>query len=118
MATGTVMDVVDVARLGKEIKRERDRLGLTQTQLGERMGRDQAVVSTMERGEHGMGIELLDLTARALGLDLATLLVRAGAIDIRVPVKEILASDPELSEEGRRVVVNVYEFTRLRPDRT
>ena len=114
--TGTLPPVaqVDVVRLGEEIRLERQRLGWTQAELARKIHRDQAVVSSVESGSHGLRISLLDQIAQALlgpkGLGL--LLLRAGAIDLSLPLEELLASDPDLSDDSRELMRKLYRRAR------
>lgn len=59
------------------IRAERSRLGLTQTQLGERLGWSTTKVATVERGERSLLAEDLADVCRSLGVPLALLLAAA-----------------------------------------
>lgn len=58
--------------IGKAIKAERKRQGLTQEQLGERMGIQKARVSKIERGKN-ISYSTVNRTFRALGATSACL---------------------------------------------
>ena len=58
--------------IGKAIKAERKRQGLTQEQLGERMGIQKARVSKIERGKN-ISYSTVNRTFRALGATSALL---------------------------------------------
>lgn len=105
---------VDAARLGAEIRTERTRQGLSQAELARRAKTHQAVVSKVELGEHELQWDLLVRLADALlgAKGLGVILLRAGAIDLDLPVRELLAGDPDLSERGRRLAVESYDFVR------
>jgi len=55
------------AVLGARIREARLAAGLTQVELGERIGRTQAVVSAWERGERRPSVDALVALAHALG---------------------------------------------------
>jgi transcriptional regulator with XRE-family HTH domain len=109
----TLPDVaqVDPGKLGEEIRAERLRQGLSQAELAARVNRDQSVVSTVESGGHGLRIVLLDQLARALlgPKGLGILLLRAGALDLEIPVEELLGADPGLSDDSRDLMRRLYE---------
>ncbi len=56
-----------------DIKNARKRAGLTQIQLSEETGIDQASISRMENGKQGITLEYLKRIARALRVDLSEL---------------------------------------------
>jgi len=62
------------ALAGEKVKRARKAAGLTQTQLGEESGHDQAIISKLERGHHTPRLDTLRKIAAALGTDLSSLL--------------------------------------------
>ena len=53
---------------GRELKRLREELGLTQTQLAERIGRESSNISAYERGQQRPGVNTLPALAGALGV--------------------------------------------------
>lgn len=65
--------------LGAFIRRQREHLGLTQTQLGRRLGYYQERVSAIERGTYGLpSLPALAELAVALEVDLGDLIEAAG----------------------------------------
>jgi transcriptional regulator with XRE-family HTH domain len=56
-----------------DIKDTRKRVGLTQVQLSEVTGIDQASISRMENGKQGISLEQLKRIASALGVELGEL---------------------------------------------
>ena len=62
------------AWVGEKVRRAREAAGLTQTQLGEKSGHDQAIVSKLERGRHSPRLDTLRRIVEALGTDVSTLL--------------------------------------------
>lgn len=105
--------VVDRARIGRVIRTERERQGLSQDDLGRTFGRTQAVVSAYEDGSHGMPIEQLEQIAAGLGWTLAQLLMRAGALETDLSVEDYIAGDPSLNDENKAVVLRVYRLSRV-----
>lgn len=57
-----------------DIRDARKRAGLTQVQLSEATGIDQASISRMENGKQGITLEYLKRIAQALGVELGDLL--------------------------------------------
>jgi len=53
-------------RIGRRIAEIRKELSLTQTQLAERCGLQQAHIARIERGQYSVGIDTLALIAEAL----------------------------------------------------
>lgn len=102
---------VDVTRLGEEIRLERLRQGLSQAELATRVNRDQSVISSVEAGGHGLRINLLDQIARTLlgPKGLGILLLRSGALDLELPLEELLGADPDLSADSRDLMRRFYQ---------
>jgi len=63
------------------IRAERARIGLTQAELGERIGRAKQTVQEIEQGKTGLWAEDLAAVCRALDCTLAELLERADPDD-------------------------------------
>ena len=57
-----------------DIREARKRAGLTQVQLSEATGIDQASISRMENGKQGITLEYLKRIAQALGVEIGDLL--------------------------------------------
>lgn len=60
----------DAFELGGRVRAERERLGLTQSELAERMGTTQPTVARLEAGGVTPSLETLHRAAEALGLEL------------------------------------------------
>lgn len=65
--------------LGQKITAERERLGLTQAQLGERTGVSREQIGKYERDRNAPGAKFLEAFA-ALGVNLDSLMERSGAM--------------------------------------
>jgi transcriptional regulator with XRE-family HTH domain len=63
--------------LGQAIRRERERLGLSQEDFAERANVHRTYISCIERGKVSVGIEVAHALAMALGLRLSELVRRA-----------------------------------------
>lgn len=73
----------DVARLiGRNVKAGRTRLGLTQSELAEKLGLDNLTISRLETGVQMPSIERLNEVAVALQMSLPILLTDPDRIDV------------------------------------
>ena len=73
------MQKISTVIMGRKIKEERLKQGLTQQELGELLFMDSSSVSRMEIGK-GIGLNKLELVANALSIDVRVLF-DAGVID-------------------------------------
>lgn len=69
----------DLQATGREIRRHRQALGLSQEQLAERAGLHRNYVGFLERGERNASLTTLFSIARALGLSVGQLLAEVPA---------------------------------------
>ena len=74
------MQTVSLELIGKKIKEERQRQGLTQDGLGELIHMNSSRIFRMEKGEAIEHLQTLVLVANALHIDVRVL-VEAGIID-------------------------------------
>lgn len=65
-----------VQLVASNIRKVREMRGLSQAELGEKMGVTKSVVSKYERGDHTIGVEKLAVYAAALDVHVAFLLLR------------------------------------------
>ncbi len=78
----TQVDSADLDNLGRYIRNRRQTMGLTQTQMGERLGWLQERVSILENGKYGMpSLPALARLAIALEVPLTEILTAAGYSD-------------------------------------
>ena len=63
--------------LGQAIRRERERLGLSQEDFAERANVHRTYISSIELGKGSMGIEVAHALAYALGMKLSELVRKA-----------------------------------------
>ena len=64
-------------RFAKAVKRHRQEQGLSQESLAELTGLHRTYIGSVERGERNICIDNMERIAKALGVELTTLLVRA-----------------------------------------
>ena len=64
-------------RLGQAIRRERERLGLSQEEFAERADVHRTYINSIELGKVSMGIEVANALACALGTKLSELVRKA-----------------------------------------
>jgi transcriptional regulator with XRE-family HTH domain len=69
----------DLRAVGREIRRHRQGLGLSQEQLAERAGLHRNYVGFLERGERNASLKTLFALARSLGVSLGELLAGVSA---------------------------------------
>lgn len=62
-----------LSRLGLRIRNLRNKLGLTQVELAEKVGLDRSFLADVERGKRNISILNLGLIAEGLGVTLAQL---------------------------------------------
>ncbi len=62
-------------RFGRTLRKLRNRRGLTQVQLAERLGLDRSYLADIERGKRNVSIVNLEIIARGFGLSVSRLLV-------------------------------------------
>lgn len=63
-------DAKDAYQLGARVRAERERLGLTQTELAEKMDTTQPTIARLEAGGVNSSLDTLHRAADALGLEL------------------------------------------------
>lgn len=56
-------------KIGNQIRRRREELGITQVQLSDLSGIDRANISKIERGTYNISIDILSRISEALNLD-------------------------------------------------
>lgn len=100
--------------LGRCIARERERLGLTQTELGKRAGVSQPILSQWESGRHLPESDRLDALLAALGLDAVTLVLRLTETAMTLGPVDVVAAD--LSHSRGRGVGNVTLLPAVKKD--
>lgn len=109
------MASLDVRHLGEFIREQRASNGLSLRQLATSAGVSNPYLSQIERGLRKPSAEILQQLAKALRISAEALYVQAGFLDQREPggpVHEAIASDADLTERQKQVLVEVYESFR------
>ena len=105
-----------MALLGERVKQRREKLGWTQTELAERSGVQQAMISRYERGEVRQArSDHLEKLANTLGVSMDYLTGAADDLsfdDLRRDsrAQAIFAGYQELSEDGREQLANFLQY--------
>ncbi|MEA2323227.1 MAG: hypothetical protein QOD81_3077 [Solirubrobacteraceae bacterium] len=100
--------------LGALIRAQRAAAGLSLRELAERTAVSNAYLSQIERGLHEPSISVLSAIARALDVQLAELLRRAGLLEtdaagaLVIDTEAAILGDPQLSEPQRIALLSVY----------
>jgi transcriptional regulator with XRE-family HTH domain len=107
--------------LGAFLRTQRKLANLSLRELAALTDLSNAYLSQIERGLHEPSVRVLRAVADALGVPLATLLAKAGAIDEQAPATaDAIMSDPLLSDEQKEALLAVYRSyveERARPKR-
>jgi Zn-dependent peptidase ImmA (M78 family)/DNA-binding XRE family transcriptional regulator len=104
-------------QLGERIARARERLGLSQAQLAERVDLGQSAISRIESG--GRGVDSLELSAIADALDVSVLdLLEAEPLgeELRVAARLEDVSEPAVVDRAVNRVLDVVRLDRLLDD--
>jgi transcriptional regulator with XRE-family HTH domain len=97
--------------LGDFIRDQRRNARLSLRKLSELAGISNPYLSQIERGLRKPSAEILQGIARGLRISAETLYVRAGILDERGEVPDLVAavsSDPSLSERQKQVLLEIY----------
>jgi len=96
-----------------EFIREQRRIGhLSLRKLSEMAGISNPYLSQIERGLRKPSAEILQQIARALEISSETLYVRAGILEERSDLHDLVASirrDPFINEEQKKTLVHIYQ---------
>jgi transcriptional regulator with XRE-family HTH domain len=99
--------------LRTRLKARRQELGLSQSQLAERVGMTKQQISVLERGKSDTTTQRLYDLAAALDLDVLIEMPERGAVSLsdedRGLIDRIGSALPELSDHDRAVLINVVE---------
>jgi transcriptional regulator with XRE-family HTH domain len=117
MTTGQAMsgDRADLQGLGTFIRERRRQMGLTQTQLGRRIGYYQERISALERGTYGLpSLPALEELTGALECELVDLLCACGYMEMRTaaPVTETAVREGQLRDGVQMVYQGMGDLQR------
>lgn len=82
---------------------------MTQTALGELVGKDQPAVSKWERGEIRPSLEDIAAVEEAAGRPKGFVLITAGLVELPTTPVMAIELDSALSDEAKQAVIAVYE---------
>jgi transcriptional regulator with XRE-family HTH domain len=108
---------ISVHDLGDYLREQRQSAQLSLRQLSEVAGISNPYISQIERGLKKPSAEILQALAKALSISAESLYVRAGILDERTDLAEVLPvdvtaailADPRLNDRQRAVLLDVYE---------
>lgn len=103
-------------QLGAALSEVREAVDISQSELARRIGKKPSYVSEWESGRKILPLRLISDIEKALGLTRGTVLTRAGLVDLLVSPRDVIASDPDLDPEDRRLLLGLYDRARLRAD--
>src|ERR1041384_6335962 len=99
-----------------EFIREQRRVGhLSLRKLSEMAGISNPYLSQIERGLRKPSAEILQQLARALEISAETLYIRAGILDERDTVTDLVAEirrEPNITEDQKKTLIRIYESFR------
>lgn len=98
---------VDYKLIGSRIKTERNRAGLTQEQMAERLDVTIGYVSQVERGITRISLDLLAKISTILECDISSLITQSAINTDGYITDDILVGIRRLSARDRRVVMSM-----------
>jgi transcriptional regulator with XRE-family HTH domain len=97
--------------LADAIRDAKQQAGLSQSEIGRRIGVDQTVVSTWARGAAIPSVERILALDRLFGLRPGTLLERAGLVEPRT-TEEAIAAEPAIDDDDKNVLQSMVAARR------
>jgi transcriptional regulator with XRE-family HTH domain len=97
--------------LADAIRDAKQQAGLSQSEIGRRIGVDQTVVSTWARGAAIPSVERILALDRLFGLRPGTLLERAGLVEPRT-TEEAIASEPAIDDDDKHMLQGMVAARR------
>jgi transcriptional regulator with XRE-family HTH domain len=100
--------------LAERIARARERAGVSQLEVAERLGLPRSAISKMENGEQRVESLVLAAMARLYGVSVSSLLAddEVGASRGRLPAEALLRSAGNVAPEDRKVLDEFLEMCR------
>ena len=100
--------------IGQYIREQRNNAQISLRQLAKLAGVSNPYLSQIERGLRKPSAEILQQIAKGLRISAEALYVRAGILDQRQggPVVDAVASDPELTDRQKQVLLDIYQSFR------
>jgi transcriptional regulator with XRE-family HTH domain len=94
------------AQVGATIRKEREKLGITQEELSQRLGMSRPSITNIERGRQQLSVVQLLLFAKCLGLSPSTLLQETQSSHVTREVAHVLPPNatPKMKEWVEKLV--------------
>ena len=118
---GVVASISDkVGDVGGYLREQREHARLSVRQLATLAGVSNPYLSQVERGLRNPSAEVLSQIAKGLRISAGALYVRAGILDQedRPDVEVAIATDPQLTDRQRRVLLDIYATFRSENERS
>lgn len=96
-------------RLSDAFRRAYETTGMSQVQLADRIGTEQATVSKWARGINAPPLEVLPLVDQACGQPVGYVLRLAGLVADVIDARTAILTDEALPEDHRLVLVALYD---------
>ncbi len=96
--------------IGRRIKFYRNKLGLTQAQLAEKLDVSAKYVSSIERGESNVSLNKLDKIAKTLNTDLASLISDCDSESSNFPLSDILTLTKDWSSVQKDHLISLVQI--------
>lgn len=100
---------MDKVKLGKRIRDERSKTGLTQEKLAELAEVSAAYMGRIERGERNITVKTLVKIANALGTTVDYLLIDAVKIDEDALIKQWFQLTADRSDKEKQMAIDVVK---------
>src|SRR5688572_2494593 len=97
----------EIELMGHRIREARERLGLTQGELAERIGKSQDAISHYETGDRAVVVTELPLLAEVLKVPLSYFF---GRDDLDSDVQDLIVELKMMSPEGKKKVLERWRF--------
>lgn len=96
--------------IGRRIKFHRNRLGLTQAQVAEKLEVSAKYISSIERGAANVSLSKLNKIANTLNVDLASLLSDCDSSSLNSPLTEISILTEDWTDEQKDLLICLVQF--------
>ncbi len=96
--------------IGRRIKIHRNKLGLTQAKLAEKLDVSAKYISSIERGEANVSLKQLNKIANLLNIDLASLLSDCDSSSLNSPLTEISILTEDWTDKQKDLLISLVDF--------
>lgn len=101
---------IDYALIGKRIKFERNKCGLTQEMMAEKLEVTVGYVSQVERGITKISLDLLAKVSTILNCDISSLISGSSVNSSEYMVNEIVSEIYKLKGRDRKIVLSIIKM--------